>query len=106
MELFLGQGKPDDAKAHIEQTKPYAADSAYNQDHAMEQQAKVWYFQHKAEDAKSEALRVLGAALDLERCTETLWGVQVDHKFISPHPAFLEIASHTFFLSVSHTCRS
>ena len=48
----------------------------------MEQQAKVLYFQHKAEDAKSEALRAadvfekLGAARDLEWCRETLRGIQ------------------------------
>ena len=81
-ELLLSRGKPDDANAHIEQAKPYAVDSAYNQGRAMEQQAKVWYFRHKAEDAKSEALRAantfekLGAATDLERCRETLRGIQ------------------------------
>ena len=49
----------------------------------MEQQAKVWYFRHKAEDANSEALRAadilekLRAGTDLERCRETLRGLKV-----------------------------
>ena len=44
----------------------------------MEQQAKAWYFQHKAGDASSEALRAadifekLRAATDLERCRKIL----------------------------------
>ena len=51
---------------------------------------------------QSLRLCVLGAATDLERCRETLWGIRGG--LTSPHPAFLEIA--TFFLSVSYTCRS
>ena len=89
--LFLGQGKPDDANAHIEQPKPYAVDSAYNQGRVMEWQAKVWYFQHKAEDAKSRLCMLPAFLRSSSRAAQRNPSGHtggIDHKFISPRPAF------------------
>ena len=77
-ELFLDQGRFDDASTHIEQAKSHTADSAYNLGYAMELQAGLWYRQRRFDEAKSEVLRAvgiyekLGAAKDLEECMRLL----------------------------------
>jgi len=70
--LFFGEGRLDDAHAHIESAKPYAISNRYLLAKATLIQAGFWYGQHMFEEAKSEALRVLevfeelGAADDVE----------------------------------------
>jgi tetratricopeptide (TPR) repeat protein len=67
-ELFLDEGRFDDAHAHVERAKSHAVNNAYYLGRAMELQARVWYKQHRLEEARSEALRAadvyekLGAA--------------------------------------------
>jgi len=47
--LFRGEGRFDDANAHIERAKSHTVDSAYNLGHAMELKARVWYHQSRRE---------------------------------------------------------
>ena len=81
-ELSRDEGEYDDAHAHIKQAKSHAADDAYKQGRAMKLQAEIWYFQHRLEDAKSEALRALenyeksGAVHDAEFCRTLLQTVE------------------------------
>ena len=78
MLLFRNEGRLDDAQAHIEHTKSHTTNSAYLLGLAVEEQACIWYEQHRFEEAKSEALRAadiyekLGTMKDLERCREHL----------------------------------
>jgi len=80
--LFLGQGRFDDAHAHVKQAKSHTDHSAYQLGRAMELQAHIWYRQRKFEEAKSEALcaidvhEKLGAAKDVEVCKKILREVQ------------------------------
>ena len=80
--LFYGKGRFDDANVHLERAKPHAVNSAYDLGYAMELQARVWYKQHRFEEAKSEALRAadvyekLGAAKVVEECRTLLWRIQ------------------------------
>jgi tetratricopeptide (TPR) repeat protein len=73
-QLFLDEGRLDDASAHVERAKSYTADSTYYLGRAMELQAQVWYDQHRLEEAKFEALRAadfyekLGAGEDTAEC--------------------------------------
>ena len=72
--LFLDEGRFDDAQAHVDRAKSHAVDDAYKLGRAMEMQVKVWYGQHRVEEARSEALRAadiyerLGATTALKRC--------------------------------------
>jgi tetratricopeptide (TPR) repeat protein len=76
--LFRNGDKFDDAQAHIEHAKSHAANDTYFLSLTMEEQAWVWYKQHRPEDAKSEALcaadfyEKVGAAIDLEECRKLL----------------------------------
>jgi tetratricopeptide (TPR) repeat protein len=77
--LFLGDGRLDDAHAHIKNAKLHTVDSARNLGYAMELQARVWYEQRALEEARSDALRAadiyekLGVAKDIvEGCRELL----------------------------------
>ena len=58
--LFSGEGKFNDAQAHVERAKSHAIDSTYFLARASTLQARVWYDQHMFGEAKSEALRALG----------------------------------------------
>jgi len=77
-QLFLDEGRFDDAQVHIEQAKSHTVNDAYNLGSAMEVQADLWYRQRKFDEAKSEVLRAadiyekLGAAKDLENCMRLL----------------------------------
>ena len=77
-ELFLDEGRFDDASSHIDQAKSHTIDSAYNLGYAMELQAGLWYRQGRFDEAKSEVLRAagvyekLGVAKDLEECMRLL----------------------------------
>jgi tetratricopeptide (TPR) repeat protein len=74
--IFRDEGRFNDAQIHLERAKSHTVDSAYNLGYAVEEQARVWYKQHRFEEARSEALRAadifdkLGAAMDVERCRE------------------------------------
>ena len=73
-QLFVAGGRFDDAQAHVDRAKSHAVDHAYKLGRAMEMQAKVWYNQHRLEEARSETLRAadiyerLGATMALTRC--------------------------------------
>ena len=79
-ELFIDQARFDDANAHIQHAKSYAANNhdSYTLARATELQARVWYGQYGLEEAKSEALRAvdalekLGAVKDVERVRDLL----------------------------------
>ena len=77
-QLFVCEGRFDDASAHIEQAKSHTVDSVYNLGSAMELQAGLWCLQRRFDEAKSEVLRAvniyegLGAAEDLENCMRLL----------------------------------
>jgi len=76
--LLRGEGRFDDAHAHIGRAKSHAADSAYYLGRATELQAWIWYDQHKLEEARSEALHAadvygtVGAVKDVEECKSLL----------------------------------
>jgi len=76
--LFCEGGRFDDAQAHVECAKPHTENSPYNLGYSMELQARVWYGQHRLEEAKSEALRAadifdkLGAGKAMEECRRLL----------------------------------
>jgi len=80
--LLRGEDRFDDAHAHIEHAKSHTAGSAYYLGRAMEEEAWVWYKQHKLEEARSGALRAadiyekLGAARDLEYCRDLLRDIE------------------------------
>jgi tetratricopeptide (TPR) repeat protein len=80
--LFHNEGRLDDAHAHIERAKSHTVNSTQNLGNAMELQARVWYEQHRLEEAKSEALRAaqvyerLGAAKKVERCRKLLQDIE------------------------------
>ena len=59
-ELFLDEGKFEDASDYLKQAKTYIADSEYEVGTMKEMQAKIWYRQGKLEDATSETLGALG----------------------------------------------
>ena len=76
--LFLDEDEFDDAQAHIDQAKSHTVGHTYNLGQAMEMQARIWYQQHRLEDATSEVLRAievfetLGAAVNVEQCKTLL----------------------------------
>ena len=80
--LFLGDGKLDDANAHIGQAKSHAVGNPYFLGHAMDLQARIWYRQRRLEDARFEALGALevyeklGAAGDAEGCRKLLQEIE------------------------------
>ncbi|KAF9780534.1 hypothetical protein BJ322DRAFT_1112532 [Thelephora terrestris] len=80
--LFRDQDEFDDANAHIDKAKPYAADSAHNLGRTMEMQARVWHRQHRLEEARSgvlcalEIYERLGAAKDIEDCRGILQEIE------------------------------
>ena len=77
--LFLGEGGFNDAQASIDRAKSHTAGNAYFLGCAMDAQARIWYRQHRLEDATSEALRAievferLGAADDGRACKMLVW---------------------------------
>jgi len=76
--LFSREGRFNDAHARIEQAKSHAVNDTYLLARASLLQARFWYRQHMFEEAKSEALRVLGvfekfgATSDAERARKLL----------------------------------
>lgn len=80
--LFRDEGRLDDACDHLKRAKSHAVNSAYNLGCATELQARVWYEQHRFEEARSEALRAtqiyekLGAVKDVEDCRKLLQNIE------------------------------
>ena len=87
-DVLRGEGRFNDAHAHIECAKSHSAGNAYSLGHAMELKASVWYRQSRYEEARSEALRAadvyekLGAAKDVEDCKRLLR--MIEKKLITP----------------------
>ena len=81
-QLFLAEDKLDDANTHIGQAKSHAVDNAYNLAHGAELQARIWYRQHRLEDARFEALGALeiyeklGVARKAEVCRKLLQEIE------------------------------
>jgi tetratricopeptide (TPR) repeat protein len=73
-ELFLDEGRFDDAQAHIEHAEPHMVDSTLSLDHAVVRRFLILESQHRLEEAKSETLRAadifkkLGFAKGVENC--------------------------------------
>jgi len=71
-QLFLNQGRFDDAHAHAGHAESHAVDEPYTLGRAMALRARIWYLQGRFVEAKSEVLRAidsferLGAARDAE----------------------------------------
>ena len=76
--LFVIENECDNAMAHIEQAKPYAAENRFRLGRIIEQQALICFQEHRFEDAKSEILSALeifenlGEEMDAERCGNIL----------------------------------
>ena len=95
-QLFLDEGKFDDAQAHVEHAKLHAVDHAYYLGCAMALQARVLYKQRRVEEARSEALRAvgvfenLGAAKKMEDCRNLLRDIQkeLDGPIVSGQSGF------------------
>ena len=79
-ELFCGQGRFNDAYAHIEHAKSHAINNTYSLGCVMELQASILFQQDRLEEAKSEALGAfgvfekLGASKEAEACRQLLKG--------------------------------
>ena len=77
-DLFIKQGRFDEAHTHTERARSHAVDNAYHLGWVTELQARVWYGQHMLEKAKSEALHAvevferLGATKEIEDCRRLL----------------------------------
>jgi tetratricopeptide (TPR) repeat protein len=77
-ELFLLRCDFDDASAHIDRAKLNTGNDLHYLGRAKHMQARIWFWQRRLEDVKSEALRALeiherlGAAGDVKICRELL----------------------------------
>jgi len=96
-QLFFHQQRFGDAHAHVEHAKSHAVGDARNLGHAMSLQVGFWYFQHKLEEAKSEALRaadvyeMLGSVQYAENCRTMLWHIEEAMKKPDPDGELPEI---------------
>ena len=87
-QLFFGEGKLDDAHAHIEHAKPHAVGDIYHLGRVTQLQAKFYYDQSMFEKARFEAsyaadiYEKLGAAQDLEKCRKLLQ--RIDEQMKNP----------------------
>ena len=87
-ELFFGQGRFDNAHAHIERAKPYAVNDPYLLARVLRMQAGLLHKQRRFEEAKSEALHAadafkkLGAAGDAEEARELIQQIDRDSQRI------------------------
>jgi len=86
VEIFLGENRFDDARAHVEQAKAHTINNARNLGHATRLQARIWLGECKFEEAKSEALRAIdiygkvGNMRDVERCRKILEDIKKQKK--------------------------
>ena len=81
-DVFLDEGRFNEAQDHIERANTHALDNAYSLGRAVLLQARIWYKQRKFEDAASEARRAqelfkqLGNLEDLEDCKTLLQKIE------------------------------
>ena len=77
-ELFCNEGGFDNAHVQIQQAKLHAVDNAYNLARAVELQARIYFLQHRFEDATSDGRRALeiyeklGNPSDAKDCRDLL----------------------------------
>jgi len=98
--LFSGEGRSDEAHAHVERAKSYAVNNPYILGRVMELQANFWYSQRMYEKAKVEAscainaYEKIGAASDVEDCRKLLRWIDedLDGEFLEtmPLPAHID----------------
>ena len=87
-ELFLIEGRTDDAHARVERAKLLAVNSPYLLGCAVRMQAYLWYKQRRFEDARFEALGVVDvfekikAAEEVEGCRKLLQDIEVEMNLI------------------------
>ncbi|KAF9781519.1 hypothetical protein BJ322DRAFT_1111447 [Thelephora terrestris] len=80
--LFWFEGEPGTANTHIQQAKSHAVDNAYSLGRAMQLQARLWLWQHRLEEARSEVLAALeiyerlGAANVAGHCRKLLQEIE------------------------------
>jgi len=90
--VFFGQGRFDDAHAHIGHAKLYAVRYPHELCSAMKKQAEFWYQEGRIAEAKSEVLcalsgfEKLGAAKDVEDCMELLQVIEMKQLAVSDDP--------------------
>ena len=93
VDLFSGEGRFDNAHAHVEQAKLHAVGDAYLLARASRLQAGFWGRRHMFEEAKSEALRALeafeklGAANDAEGTRKLLEEIDGNARGSRPEPS-------------------
>ncbi|KAF9783170.1 hypothetical protein BJ322DRAFT_139334 [Thelephora terrestris] len=81
-ELFSSKGESGTANTHIQQAKSHTVGNTYNLGLAMELQARVWFQQHRLEDARTEGLAALeiyerlGESKDAGECRELLQKIE------------------------------
>ena len=81
-QLFYDEDEFNDATAHVEHAKSHTADNPYYLGCVMEMQARIWYCQHRLEDARPEALGALeiyerlGAAQAVGSCRGLLQWIE------------------------------
>ena len=92
---FRDEDRLEDAQAHIEHAKSHAINNSYLLGHATEEQATIWYNQHRFEEARLEALRAANIFYDLGSTASSRRS-----PWPSPRPPFLAFFDiGTFFLS-------
>ena len=102
--LFCDGDRADDAQARLEYAKSHTANSPYNLGYVMELQARVWYGQHRLEEAKSEVLRAadifdkLGAAKDAEHCRGLLQKIETSLAAPGQPDPDCELLQNCYFL--------
>jgi len=80
--LFFGQGRFDDAYAHIKHAKSHTANNTYYLAHVIEMLAGFLYRQQRLEEGRSEALHAvniyekIGATRNLEGCRDLLQQIE------------------------------
>ncbi|KAF9783177.1 hypothetical protein BJ322DRAFT_140105 [Thelephora terrestris] len=80
--LFSSEGEFGTANTHIQQAKSHAVDNAYDLGFAMQQQARLCFWQLRLQDPRSEGLAALeiyerlGAAKDAGDCRELLQEIE------------------------------
>ena len=82
-QLLCNQGEFEDAHSHVERARSYVINDPYLSGRAMQLQAELWCKERRFGEARSEALRAvgayekLGATNDLEVCRAILRNIEV-----------------------------
>ena len=82
--LYKDKKEWDNAQSHIDQAKSHAVEDAYNLGRAMVEQAEIWHYQGRFEEAKAEILRAidtfekLGATHDVSVCRNSLRTIELE----------------------------